>query len=77
MPSSTSLKKIGRPATGQTPAVPVRLDAELLAIVDAVAKREGLTRSDAIRALIRRGNTTDQDSAGPAASSSSTDTPNA
>jgi len=48
-------KKRGRPATGHDPLVGVRLPPELIAAIDAWAKRErAVSRSDAIRRFIER-----------------------
>jgi metal-responsive CopG/Arc/MetJ family transcriptional regulator len=46
-------KKRGRPATGETPRVPVRLAYDLIAGVDTFAAEEKINRSDAIRTIIR------------------------
>ncbi|MFD1610862.1 CopG family transcriptional regulator [Sphingomonas tabacisoli] len=48
-------KKRGRPATGESPRVPVRLSPETLARLDAFAEAESLSRSEAMRRLIERG----------------------
>jgi hypothetical protein len=52
-----TLKRRGRPATGQDPVTAIRLSSELRALIDAWAKRQENKpgRSDAIRRLIERG----------------------
>ena len=45
-------KKRGRPATGRDPLIAARLPPELTARIDARAKREQTSRSEAIRRLI-------------------------
>jgi predicted DNA-binding protein len=45
-------KKRGRPATGKDPMVGARLPPDLTTRIDAWAKKHGMTRSAAIRALI-------------------------
>lgn len=51
----TALRRRGRPALGAgvSTVVPVRLDAELLDALTARARRENVTRSEAIRAAVR------------------------
>ena len=48
-------KKIGRPATGKTPMIGLRLELEARREVEAWAKRRGLTFSAAVRQLIAMG----------------------
>ena len=48
-------KKPGRPATGTDPLLTVRAPAELIAAIDAWAKKEQLARSEAVRRLIEIG----------------------
>jgi len=58
MPSiSVSQKKRGRPATGETPRIGVRLPAEVTAALDLYAAKQDpqLSRSDAIRLLVFEG----------------------
>jgi metal-responsive CopG/Arc/MetJ family transcriptional regulator len=50
-----SQKKRGRPATGETPRVGVRLAPETIGRVDAFAASEGIDRSEAIRRLVVKG----------------------
>jgi hypothetical protein len=45
----------GRPATGRDPVLAVRLPNELRTTVEEWAKKEKMTRSEAIRMLIERG----------------------
>jgi predicted DNA-binding protein len=45
----------GRPATGRDPVLAVRLPDELRTTVEEWAKKEKVTRSEAIRTLIERG----------------------
>ena len=45
----------GRPPTGTDPFAGFRLSASLLSRVDQLAREENITRSEAIRRLIRRG----------------------
>jgi len=47
-------KKRGRPATGKDPMVSIRLPEKTLAAIDKVAKAEGVSRSEKIRALIEK-----------------------
>ena len=47
-------RKRGRPATGQTPVVGIRLEGELIEEIDAWAAAQGLSRSKAIRQLIAK-----------------------
>lgn len=58
MPSiSVSRKKRGRPATGETPRIGVRLPPEVTEAVDKFAAKQEppLSRSDAIRLLVVEG----------------------
>ena len=48
-------KRIGRPATGASPAVAVRLDCDELNRVDRFAETNEISRSQALRRLIHRG----------------------
>jgi Ribbon-helix-helix protein, copG family len=50
-------KKRGRPPTGQTPFVGVRLSSQLIARVDAWAAKDNgaLSRSEALRRLVELG----------------------
>jgi hypothetical protein len=48
-------KKRGRPATGANPIIQVRFPPELIGQIEAWAKREKTTRSDALRRLVERG----------------------
>lgn len=55
MPSiSVPQKKRGRPATGETPRVGVRLPDEITAAIDTFAadQQPPLTRSEAVRTLV-------------------------
>jgi hypothetical protein len=54
MPKSITVKpkKRGRPATGRDPLVGVRIPTELIAEIDAWARRSKITRSEAIRQFI-------------------------
>jgi hypothetical protein len=45
----------GRPATGRDPVIPVRMPAGLIAQVEAWAKKQASSRSEAIRQLIEQG----------------------
>ena len=45
----------GRPPTGKAmPMIPLRLSEPMLAEIDALAKAEGVSRSEAIRLLLER-----------------------
>lgn len=58
MPSiSVSQKKRGRPSTGETPRIGVRLPAEVTEALDVFAAKQDppLSRSDAIRLLVFKG----------------------
>jgi metal-responsive CopG/Arc/MetJ family transcriptional regulator len=46
-------KKRGRPATGESPRVPVRLDALQLGIIDAYCAQAGCNRSQVLREALR------------------------
>ena len=48
-------RKPGRPATGKDPLFAIRIPVELIARVEAWAKPDNLTRSEAIRRLIDLG----------------------
>lgn len=48
-------KRIGRPRTGSSPAIAVRVDRDELARVDRFAEANGISRSQALRRLIHRG----------------------
>jgi hypothetical protein len=48
-------KSRGRPATGRDPHVAARMPAELIARVEAWAKANDTTRSDAFRQLVEKG----------------------
>jgi metal-responsive CopG/Arc/MetJ family transcriptional regulator len=48
-------KKKGRPTTGREPMTTFRMPVDLRKAVDRWAARKGVTRSEAIRALIVRG----------------------
>ncbi len=48
-------KRVGRPPTGISPAVAVRLDPEELVRVEQFANANGISRSQALRRLIRQG----------------------
>jgi hypothetical protein len=48
-------RKPGRPATGKDPLFAIRIPVELMARVEAWAKQDNLTRSEAIRRLIDLG----------------------
>jgi len=48
-------KKRGRPATGVDPLVGVRIPKETIAEIDAWARSNDTTRSEAIRRLVERG----------------------
>lgn len=52
---SAETRKPGRPAGPATVPLPVRVLPDLLARLDEYAAREGLTRTEAVRALIERG----------------------
>ena len=52
---SVEQKKKGRPATGISPLVGVRLSPALLSELDGWALREKLSRSEAMRRLVERG----------------------
>jgi hypothetical protein len=54
---SAKLKKPGRgrPATGRDPMIGLRAGKQLTAAIDAWAKRNGVTRSEAIRRLVEIG----------------------
>jgi hypothetical protein len=47
-------KKRGRPATGRDPLVALRLPQQTIDAVDEWAKRKGVSRSAAMRAMIER-----------------------
>ena len=47
-------KRIGRPPTGVDPVVGVRLDSELLGLLDGWAAERNMDRSKAIRVLLNR-----------------------
>ncbi|MDQ0305339.1 CopG family ribbon-helix-helix protein [Ancylobacter polymorphus] len=53
MSISVPQKKRGRPSTGVTPRVGVRLTPDVTAAVDAYAGQEGYDRSEAIRFILR------------------------
>lgn len=53
--NSCGQKRIGRPPTGGSPAVAVRLDGDELKRVDRFAQAHGISRSQALRRLIHRG----------------------
>lgn len=55
MMDSVRQTRRGRPPRGTSPAVAVRLDPEDLARIDRFAKSKGISRSQALRRLIRRG----------------------
>jgi hypothetical protein len=48
-------KSRGRPATGRDPHVAARMPAELIARIEAWAKANHTTRSDAFRRLVEMG----------------------
>jgi hypothetical protein len=48
-------KRRGRPATGKDPLLSTRAPQELIKRVEQWAKADGVTRSEAIRALIELG----------------------
>lgn len=48
-------KRIGRPRTGSSPAIAVRIDHDELTRVDRFAEANGISRSQALRRLIHRG----------------------
>lgn len=52
---SVKRKKRGRPATGVDPLVGARFPKEAIAQIDAWAKANETTRSDAIRRLVELG----------------------
>lgn len=57
---NTSIKKVipkkrGRPATGKDPMLAGRVPAEMIEAVELWAKRNDLTRSEAVRRLIQLG----------------------
>jgi predicted DNA binding CopG/RHH family protein len=52
---SAKQKKRGRPATGVRPMIGLRLSEDDIERVDRWAKERGMSRSDAIRALIEQG----------------------
>ncbi|MGE0604991.1 MAG: ribbon-helix-helix domain-containing protein [Xanthobacteraceae bacterium] len=47
-------KGAGRPATGKDPLVCIRMPVKLVAAIDKAAEKEGVSRSEKIRALIER-----------------------
>lgn len=53
MSITVSQKRRGRPPTGETPRVGVRLESDLLREVDGWADKKGVSRSDAIRYLLQ------------------------
>ena len=56
MPSiSVPQKKVGRPATGESPRVGVRFEPELKERLDEFAAAEGINLSEAVRRLVERG----------------------
>jgi hypothetical protein len=55
MSISVSHKKRGRPATGETPQIGVRLSGFLLAGVERFAEHENIGRSEAVRQLLEIG----------------------
>jgi hypothetical protein len=48
-------RRRGRPATGQTPTLALRLSAEELEAIDQFAAEQKITRSKALRVLLREG----------------------
>jgi hypothetical protein len=48
-------KKTGRPATGHDPVRAIRLSDDIIRRIDAWAKANGMTRSEAIRAFCEAG----------------------
>jgi metal-responsive CopG/Arc/MetJ family transcriptional regulator len=48
-------KKLGRPPTGFDPVRAVRLSDDIICRIDAWAKANGMTRSDAIRTFCEAG----------------------
>jgi predicted DNA-binding protein len=48
-------KKRGRPATGKDPLIGFRLPKEMIEAIDRFARKEGTSRSRALRILIERG----------------------
>lgn len=55
MSISVDQKKRGRPATGITPQIGLRLPSELSDVIDTFAMDESVSRSEAIRRLIEAG----------------------
>jgi Ribbon-helix-helix protein, copG family len=53
--SISDKRKVGRPATGYDPMYGARLSAELVGQIDAWAKANETTRSEAIRRLVELG----------------------
>jgi hypothetical protein len=53
--NSVKHRKRGPPATGKTPITGVRLSADVTDRIDAWAKPQGVTRSEAIRRLVEIG----------------------
>jgi predicted DNA-binding protein len=52
---TTNRRGPGRPATGRDPVLAIRLSDELREAVEQWARSMKMTRSEAIRALIRKG----------------------
>lgn len=52
---SVKPKRVGRPPTGKDPLVGARFPEEAIALIDAWAKANTTTRSDAIRRLVELG----------------------
>src|SRR5262245_12425642 len=48
-------RRRGRPATGHTPVIALRLAADEIQIVDEIAAELGYDRSKAVRKLLRKG----------------------
>ena len=48
-------RKRGRPATGRDPAITARVPEKAIKLLDKWAKREGITRGEAMRRLIEAG----------------------
>ncbi len=52
---SVAQKRRGRPATGWTPIIALRLPAEEIQSIDQFAAEQKITRSNALRLLLREG----------------------
>jgi len=52
MAKSSTKKRIGRPPTGQSPQVMIRLPKQLLSAIDKLARDQATSRSEIMRQLM-------------------------